>query len=82
MKQLRARLQHGDVVLGQMILEFFTPGIGPMLEACGLDFVLYDMEHGRCDISQVGEMIASCRGSELCHGYGYPTSTSAFFPCS
>ena len=65
MKQLRTRLRNGDVILGQMILELFTPGIGPMLAASGLDFVLYDMEHGRCDISQVGEMIASCRGSEI-----------------
>ena len=35
-------------------LEFFTPGLGPMLDACGLDFVIYDMEHGRCDIGLVG----------------------------
>ena len=65
MKQLRARLLNGDVILGQMVLELFTPGIGPMLAASGLDFVLYDMEHGRCDIAQVGEMIASCRGSDI-----------------
>jgi 2-keto-3-deoxy-L-rhamnonate aldolase RhmA len=65
MKQLRARLLNGEVILGQMVLELFTPGIGPMLAASGLDFVLYDMEHGRCDIAQVGEMIASCRGSDI-----------------
>lgn len=65
MKQLRARLLNGDVILGQMVLELFTPGIGPMLAAAGLDFVLYDMEHGRCDVAQVGEMIASCRGSNI-----------------
>jgi len=65
MKQLRARLLNGDVILGQMILELFTPGIGPMLAASGLDFVLYDMEHGRCDIAQIGEMLASCRGSDI-----------------
>jgi 2-keto-3-deoxy-L-rhamnonate aldolase RhmA len=65
MTQLRARLLNGDVILGQMVLELFTPGIGPMLAASGLDFVLYDMEHGRCDIAQVAEMIASCRGSDI-----------------
>ena len=48
-----------------MVLELFTPGIGPMLAACGMDFVIFDMEHGRCDISLLAEMIASCRGSEI-----------------
>jgi 2-keto-3-deoxy-L-rhamnonate aldolase RhmA len=59
------RLRCGEVVLGQMVLELFTPGIGPMLAACGLDFVIFDMEHGRCDINLLAEMIASCRGSDI-----------------
>jgi 2-dehydro-3-deoxyglucarate aldolase/4-hydroxy-2-oxoheptanedioate aldolase len=62
MKGFRQRLQQGDLLLGQLLLEFFTPGIGPMLDACGLDFVIYDMEHGRCDINLLEQMIASCRG--------------------
>ncbi len=53
------------MALGQMVLELLTPGIGHMLDACGLDFVIYDMEHGRCDIAMVAEMIASCRGSGI-----------------
>ncbi len=57
--------RQGDVLLGQMVLELFTPGIGPMLAACGLDFVIFDMEHGRCDISLLAEMVASCRGSDI-----------------
>jgi len=65
MSELRRRLQQGEVVLGQMILELFTPGIAPMLAACGLEFVIFDMEHGRCDIAIVAEMIASCRGSNI-----------------
>jgi 2-keto-3-deoxy-L-rhamnonate aldolase RhmA len=75
MKQLRARLLNGDVILGQMVLELFTPGIGPMLAASGLDFVLYDMEHGRCDIAQVGEMIASCRGCDIAPWVRVPDSS-------
>jgi len=59
------KLRSGEVALGQMVLELFTPGIGPMLAACDLDFVIYDMEHGRCDIGLVAEMIASCRGSSI-----------------
>jgi 2-dehydro-3-deoxyglucarate aldolase/4-hydroxy-2-oxoheptanedioate aldolase len=65
MKTFRQRLRDGEKVLGQIVLEMFTPGIGPMLSACGLDFVIFDMEHGRCDIALLAEMIASCRGSEI-----------------
>ena len=65
MSGIRQRLQSGEVVLGQMVLELFTSGIGPMLAACDLEFVIFDMEHGRCDIALLAEMIASCRGSNI-----------------
>ena len=65
MSELRHRIRRGDLILGQMVLEIFTPGIGPMLGACGLDFVIFDMEHGRCDITLLAELIASCRGSNI-----------------
>ena len=58
-------MRAGETILGQMVLELFTPGIGPMLAASGLDFVIYDMEHGRCDITLLAEMIASCRGTGI-----------------
>jgi 2-keto-3-deoxy-L-rhamnonate aldolase RhmA len=63
--ELRQRLQQGEVVLGQMVLELFSPGIGPMLAASGMDFVIFDMEHGRCDITLLAEMLASCRGTGI-----------------
>ena len=51
MIDLRKKLRDGEVVLGQMVLELFTPGIGPMLAACGLEFVIYDMEQiGRAHV--------------------------------
>jgi 2-dehydro-3-deoxyglucarate aldolase/4-hydroxy-2-oxoheptanedioate aldolase len=65
MNRFLEKLRHGDVVFGQMILELFTPGIGPMLAACGLDFIIYDMEHGRCEIQLLAAMIASCRGTGI-----------------
>ena len=65
MTNLRQRLRDGDVVFGQMVLELFTSGIGPMLAAAGIEFVIYDMEHGRCDIGLLAEMVASCRGSRI-----------------
>ena len=65
MNVFREKLRNGETVLGQMVLELFTPGIGPMLDAAGMEFVIYDMEHGRCDVALVAEMIASCRGSKI-----------------
>lgn len=65
MRNVRQRLQQGDLLLGQLLLEFLTPGIGPMLDACELDFVIFDMEHGRCDINLLEQLIASCRGSAI-----------------
>ena len=65
MTTFRQRLRQGDVLLGQMVMELFTPGIGQMFASCGLDFVIFDMEHGRCDISVLAEMVAGCRGSNI-----------------
>jgi 2-keto-3-deoxy-L-rhamnonate aldolase RhmA len=65
MINFRQRLKADQLVLGQMVLELFTPGIGPMLAATGMEFVIFDMEHGRCDIALMAEMIASCRGSNI-----------------
>ncbi len=36
-----------------------------MLSAVGMEFVLYDMEHGRCDISLVAQMIALSRTTDI-----------------
>jgi len=65
MNPIKAKLKRGAVVCGQMVLEFFTPGIAPMLANSGAEFVLFDMEHCRCDISLVAEMIAFCHGAEV-----------------
>jgi 2-dehydro-3-deoxyglucarate aldolase/4-hydroxy-2-oxoheptanedioate aldolase len=65
MNRFRQKLKDGEVVYGQMVLELFTSGIGPMLAASSMDFVIFDMEHGRCDIGLLAEMIASCRGSNI-----------------
>ncbi len=59
MTNIRQRLRNGELLLGEFVLEFFTPGMGPMLDACGLDFALYDMEHGRCDVGLLEQMIIS-----------------------
>lgn len=60
---VKQKLNDGRCVFGQLIMEFYTPGIAQMLANCGADFVIYDMEHGRCDISLAASMFASCRGT-------------------
>lgn len=75
--QLKAKLSRGETVLGQMVLEFFTPGMAQMMDRCGLEFCIYDMEHGRCDISLAAQMIASCNGTGVAPIVRVPDLTAA-----
>ena len=65
MTTLKQKLAAGEVIYGQMVLELFTPGVAPLLANAGLDFVIYDMEHSRCDIGLLDRMIVSCRGTGI-----------------
>ena len=42
---VKRRLQSGEVVIGTMIFEFATTGIGRLVAGAGAEFVIYDMEH-------------------------------------
>ena len=49
---LRRRILDGELVLGMMVVEFFTPSLPGVLARAGLDFAVFDMEasglsHGR-----------------------------------
>jgi 2-keto-3-deoxy-L-rhamnonate aldolase RhmA len=65
MNKVKDKLKKGEVVYGQMLLELFSSGVGPMLAASGMEFALFDMEHGRCDISLAADMISFCRSTEI-----------------
>jgi 2-keto-3-deoxy-L-rhamnonate aldolase RhmA len=65
MNKVKEKLKKGEVAYGQMVLELFSAGVGPMLSAASMEFVLYDMEHGRCDISMVAQMIALSRTTDI-----------------
>ncbi len=65
MSRVKDKLKKGEVVYGQMVLELFSAGIGPILAATGMEFVLYDMEHCRRDISLAAEMIALRRRTDI-----------------
>ena len=63
--RVKEKLRAGEVALGQMLLELFTPGMAHMLANCGLDFVLYDMEHGRCDLALLSGLITSAQAAGI-----------------
>ncbi len=65
MNPVKAKLKRGDYVCGQMVLEFFTPGIAAVLHSAGAEFVIFDMEHSRCDMSLLAHMIATCAGAGI-----------------
>lgn len=65
MNPLKQKLLSGKPAYGQVVMEFFTAGTAPILASAGLDFVMYDMEHGRCDINQLSQLAVAGRGAGL-----------------
>jgi len=61
-RSLRERAMSGETLLGSMVFEFFTPGIGQVLKLAGCEYIIYDMEHAGCSIEQLKEQCACCRG--------------------
>jgi 2-dehydro-3-deoxyglucarate aldolase/4-hydroxy-2-oxoheptanedioate aldolase len=62
---LRQKIKSGETVYGQLLLELFTPGVPHILKNCGLDFVMFDMEHGRCDLALVAELIVCAKSAGI-----------------
>lgn len=65
MNPLKQKLLSGQPAYGQLVMEFYTSGTAPILASAGLDFVIYDMEHGRCDINQLSQLAVAGRGAGL-----------------
>ena len=65
MTGIRQRLQQGDLLLGQIVLEFFTPGLPGTLAQAGAEFVIFDMEHSGVSILTIKTMIAASQGASL-----------------
>lgn len=60
---LRKRAMAGEIVLGSMVFEFFTPGISQILKLAGCEYVIFDMEHGGFSLTQLKEQCAHCRAT-------------------
>lgn len=62
---MRAKLLQGGTTYGTMAFEFFTPGLMPVLAACGAEWVILDMEHSGAGIDTMKAMIAAARGLSI-----------------
>lgn len=56
---VKARLRQGDLVVGTMVFEFSTSGIGTIAANAGAEFVIYDTEHTGWGWETVGRMLAA-----------------------
>ncbi|MDO5554686.1 MAG: aldolase/citrate lyase family protein [Planctomycetia bacterium] len=59
---LHKRINNNETVFGVFINELITPNWGPILDSAGYDFCIFDMEHGRFSISDLGVMLPSFHG--------------------
>lgn len=59
---LRQRALAGEMVVGSMVFEFFTPGIAQVLKHAGCEYLIYDMEHAGFSIESLKVQCAHCRG--------------------
>jgi 2-dehydro-3-deoxyglucarate aldolase/4-hydroxy-2-oxoheptanedioate aldolase len=62
---LRKALAAGQLVVGTMVFEFNTPGIGLIAAEAGAEFVLYDMEHTGWSIESIRAQMAWSRSAPM-----------------
>lgn len=65
MNPLKRKLLSKEPAYGHLVMEFYTAGTAQILASAGLDFVIYDMEHGRCDINRLSQLAVAGRGAGL-----------------
>jgi 2-keto-3-deoxy-L-rhamnonate aldolase RhmA len=56
-------LREGRYAVGTMIFEFNTHGLPRLLDAVGLDFVVYDMEHSGFEMGEIRALLAGSRAA-------------------
>jgi 2-keto-3-deoxy-L-rhamnonate aldolase RhmA len=65
MSDLKAKLDHGGLVIGTMISEIRNPNLAYMLVQSGFDFFIIDTEHGAYSPETISNMIAAARGAGI-----------------
>jgi 4-hydroxy-2-oxoheptanedioate aldolase len=64
MQNLRARVRHGETLLG-CFLTWPVPGVVELAALAGFDFILIDGEHGFFSIESIASTIAACDGAGI-----------------
>jgi 2-dehydro-3-deoxyglucarate aldolase/4-hydroxy-2-oxoheptanedioate aldolase len=62
---VKRKLARGETVVGTMMMEFATRGIGRLAAAAGAEFGVFDMEHSGWSIDTIGMLMATTRMTEL-----------------
>lgn len=75
---LRKRVMAGEVVLGTMVFEFFSPGIAQIMKLAGCEYIIYDMEHTGLGFETVKAQVAACRGLGVAPMARVPRSDYAY----
>jgi 2-keto-3-deoxy-L-rhamnonate aldolase RhmA len=63
--RLRRLLAAGRHAAGTMVFEFNTPGICRLLDATGVDFVVFDMEHSGFEMDAVRSLMSWARAASF-----------------
>lgn len=74
-----SRLRSEETLFGVFINELATPSWGPILDTVGYDFCIFDMEHGRFSISDLGMMLPSFRTSRAAPFLRVPAIRREYF---
>ncbi len=65
MNRFKQKLASGELALGHMLMELFTTAPARLVAEAGLDFLLVDMEHGRCDFSLAAQLLSAARDLDI-----------------
>jgi 2-dehydro-3-deoxyglucarate aldolase/4-hydroxy-2-oxoheptanedioate aldolase len=68
----------GELVLGSMVFEFFSPGMAQIMKLAGCEYVIYDMEHTGLGYETVKAQVAACRGLGVAPMARVPRSDYAY----
>ena len=63
--EVKRRLARGEVVVGTMVFEFSTTGIGWLAAGAGAEFVIFDMEHTGWGSDTTRMLLASTRPADI-----------------
>ncbi len=75
----KERLKRGESVYGFFLIELQSPNWGVLLDDCGADFAIFDMEHGRFNLSDLACMLPSFRTSRSSALIRIPTIRREYF---